>query len=87
MGTGLYRPGVMAAFCIQNHLVDLLAPYIYSVDGDDWVAMKCLICKGGHVALKRASPQVYFCCALCALNFKTQLLIATFRTTFGVEFG
>ncbi len=55
-----------------------------------------VVCLGGHVALKSASSQVYFflCrianlgfqkrnCTLCALNFQTQFLIATFMTEFG----
>jgi hypothetical protein len=55
------------------------------------------ISRVGHVALKSVRLQVFFLlcrnkdlgfqkrdCALCALNFSTQLLIATFLTEFGM---
>jgi hypothetical protein len=75
---------------------DILKQYLMNHQVWSNLPSKGMIGKGGHVALKSASPQSLFLlrrntslvfqkcnCSHCALNLKKQLLIATFMSAFG----
>ncbi len=84
-------------YCVSSlYKINLYYLFVYMLDCCHWWSwpintcpvLWILLCKGRHVALKSASPQVFFCflChytilgfqklnyARCALNFWTQLL-------------
>jgi hypothetical protein len=82
---------------VRTYIDDILKQYL--MNHQVWLNLpsKGMIGKGGHVALKSASPQSLFLlrrntnfvfqkcnCSHCALNLKKQLLIATFMSAFGM---